>query len=56
VPVACSTVSVSVVAITPDTKDWTWVLERQCPDCGFEASAFARNSIGQIIRDNADAR
>ena len=20
----------------PDTKDWTWVLDRPCPDCGFE--------------------
>ena len=26
-------------AITPDTKDWTWVLERPCPECGFEAAA-----------------
>lgn len=20
--------------IVPDTKDWTWVLERPCPECG----------------------
>ena len=26
--------------ITPDTKDWTWVLERPCPECGFDAAAF----------------
>ena len=23
--------------IEPDTKDWTWVLERPCPECGFDA-------------------
>ncbi len=27
------------MSITPDTKDWTWVLSRPCPDCGFEAAA-----------------
>ncbi|HEY5013683.1 MAG TPA: DinB family protein, partial [Acidimicrobiia bacterium] len=32
--------------ITPDTKDWTWVLERPCPECGFDASAFAREQVG----------
>jgi hypothetical protein len=26
-------------AITPDTKDWTWVLERACPECGFDPAA-----------------
>lgn len=25
------------MAIEPDTKDWTWVLDRPCPECGFEA-------------------
>ena len=25
--------------ITPDTKDWTWVMERPCPDCGFDLLA-----------------
>lgn len=24
-------------AITPDTKDWTWVINRRCPECGFVA-------------------
>src|SRR4051812_42701220 len=24
--------------ITADTKDWTWVLSRPCPECGFDAS------------------
>ena len=25
------------MAIVPDAKDWTWVLERVCPECGFDA-------------------
>jgi hypothetical protein len=25
----------------PDTKDWTWVLHRRCPDCGFDAPGVA---------------
>ena len=26
-------------ALTPDTKDWTWVIERGCPECGFTPPA-----------------
>jgi phage baseplate assembly protein W len=40
--------------IVPDTKDWTWVLERTCPECGFDVRAFPRESIGAMIRENAD--
>ena len=28
--------------IEPDTKDWTWVLERPCPECGFDAARVDR--------------
>jgi hypothetical protein len=31
--------------IEPDTKDWTWTLQRACPDCGFEAAAVAADEI-----------
>lgn len=41
--------------ITPDTKDWTWVLERPCPECNFDASAFAQPDVPQMIRENARA-
>lgn len=41
--------------ITPDTKDWTWVLERPCPQCGFDAKDYPRQSIAQTVRDNAAA-
>ena len=41
--------------ITPDAKNWTWVLDQRCPECGFEAAAFPRESLGRMIRDNAAA-
>src|ERR1700709_1662821 len=33
-----------------DTKDWTWVLEQQCPECGFDARALAADRIGAALR------
>ena len=39
--------------IEPDTKDWTWVLERACPECGYDASTLARDDVGSVVRDNA---
>ncbi len=30
-----------------DTKNWTWVLERPCPDCGFDAATLDRADIGE---------
>ena len=39
--------------IEPDTKDWTWVLEQPCPDCGLAAAAVDRADLGRLIRDNA---
>jgi SAM-dependent methyltransferase len=40
-------------AIEPDTKDWTWVLQQPCPDCGFDARQVDPATIGPLIRDNA---
>jgi hypothetical protein len=34
----------------PDTKDWTWVLERPCPDCEFDASSLARSQVPDQTR------
>jgi SAM-dependent methyltransferase len=39
--------------VEPDTKDWTWVLDEPCPDCGFEAAAVTVDRIPVVIRDNA---
>jgi hypothetical protein len=41
--------------VPPDTKDWTWVLARPCPECGFDASGFAREDVGVLVRENARA-
>jgi len=43
------------MAIVPDTKDWTWVLERQCPECGYQAAATTRSAVPGLIRGNATA-
>lgn len=39
--------------ITPDTKDWTWVLDRRCEECGFDPANWPRESIAPAVRDNA---
>jgi hypothetical protein len=39
--------------IVPDAKDWTWVLDRRCPDCGFDASAGAIDAVPELVRGNA---
>lgn len=36
--------------IEPDTKDWTWVLDRPCPECGFDASTFDPAEVGRWTR------
>ncbi len=38
--------------ITPDTKDWTWVLQRRCDQCGFDAPAVPETAIGERIRQS----
>jgi hypothetical protein len=43
------------VPIEPDGKDWTWVLERPCPECGFDASSFPPTRVGELVRSNAAA-
>jgi len=40
-------------AIVPDGKDWTWVLDRPCPECGFEASRATPDRFAEVVRDNA---
>jgi DinB superfamily len=38
------------MTIVPDDKNWTWVLERVCPECGFDAPAADRERVGATIR------
>jgi hypothetical protein len=41
--------------IEPDTKDWTWVLDRPCPECGFDTSKITHDDIPALLRANATA-
>lgn len=41
------------MAIVPDDKNWTWVLERPCPDCGFAAEQFDPAMAPAALRANA---
>jgi DinB superfamily len=41
--------------IVPDEKDWTWVLERVCPDCGFATQEVDRDELAQRIAGTTDA-
>ena len=43
------------VPIEPDDRDWTWVVERPCPECGFDASTFPAIEVAGLIRSNAAA-
>jgi hypothetical protein len=40
------------VAIDPDTKDWTWVLERPCPECGYDAAGIDPHRMAELFREN----
>jgi hypothetical protein len=43
------------MTIVPDTKDWTWVLRRPCPECGFDTRGFAAQAVPEMIVANAAA-
>lgn len=43
------------MTIRPDTKDWTWVLRRPCPECGYDASAVATVDVSGRLRACAAA-
>lgn len=38
------------MAISPDTKDWTWVLDEPCEECGFNAGKFPPENVGHRLR------
>ena len=39
--------------IEPDGKDWTWVLERACPECGFDATRVRAADLTGLIEENS---
>jgi hypothetical protein len=43
----------AAVAIPPDDKDWTWVIETPCPACGFDPHAVTPPTTGSAVRASA---
>ena len=41
------------MTIEPETKNWTWVLERACEECEFDTQSFPPEEIGALSRDSA---
>jgi hypothetical protein len=35
--------------IIPDTKNWTWVIERPCPECGFDAADLDDATVADAL-------
>jgi hypothetical protein len=40
--------------ITPDAKDWTWVLERRCTECGLDVRTIDCEEVAGLLRVNAE--
>jgi hypothetical protein len=45
----------SLPPVEPDTKDWTWVLERACPECGYDARSVRPVEVKNRVYANASA-
>jgi len=41
------------MAIEPETKSWTWVLEKRCEACGLDAARIDFRDIPDLIMANA---
>jgi hypothetical protein len=41
------------VTIVPDGKDWTWVLDRPCPECGLDTRNISGPQVPTLLRANA---
>jgi hypothetical protein len=41
------------MAIIPDTKDWTWVLQQRCSECGLDTQSFPREAVADMVRRSA---
>ena len=38
------------MSIVPEDKNWMWVIEQRCPDCGFDAPNVDRATVGTRVR------
>jgi hypothetical protein len=39
--------------IVPDDKNWTWVIDERCPDCGYDGSSTDVTRMAELVRANA---
>jgi hypothetical protein len=39
------------VSIEPDTKDWTWVIHKACPDCGWDPESVDREQFADKLHE-----
>jgi hypothetical protein len=39
------------VSIEPDTKDWTWVIDKACPDCGWDPESVDREQFADQLHE-----
>jgi hypothetical protein len=42
-------------AVPGDDKDWTWVLQRRCAECGCDPGSIDVSEVPAIVRENAVA-
>lgn len=42
------------MTIEPETKNWTWVLERTCEECGFDTRSFPREDLAGLLRTSLE--
>jgi hypothetical protein len=40
--------------IIPETKSWTWILERPCPECGFDTRPLGTSDLAPLFADQAE--
>ncbi|WFR66810.1 DinB family protein [Curtobacterium flaccumfaciens] len=43
------------MAIEPETKNWTWVIDSACPECGYDGNAVTIRDVPGIIDANTSA-
>lgn len=40
------------MSIEPDTKDWTWVIERACAACGWDPEEVTPDQLADLLHEN----
>jgi hypothetical protein len=40
------------VSIEPDTKDWTWVIDRACDACGWDPAGVSAQQLPELLHEH----